>query len=100
MIAFQNFRFKIQTFHLRGKIEIDFREKTRQTLKIEINEEIRQNTEYKQTCDTHWGKNPLFIQKCEFCKNWNFQYVNFWIQCGFLPLATKMDFKRLNLKVI
>ena len=25
------------------------------------------------------------FQKGEFCKNWDCQYVNFWIKCGFLP---------------
>ena len=25
------------------------------------------------------------FQKGEFCKNWDFQCVNFWIKCGFLP---------------
>ena len=25
------------------------------------------------------------FQYGEFCKNWDFQYVNFWIKCEFLP---------------
>ena len=25
------------------------------------------------------------FQKGEFCKNWDFQCVNFWMKCGFLP---------------
>ena len=30
------------------------------------------------------------IQRGEFCKNWNFQYVNFWIKCGFLPQCAQV----------
>ena len=60
----------------------------------------------------HWDKIQLFIQefdvwkmwffwkmrlekcefeekkrlwKCEFCQKWDFQNMNFWINCGFLP---------------
>ena len=25
------------------------------------------------------------FQKCEFRKNWDFQYANIWIRCEFLP---------------
>ena len=25
------------------------------------------------------------IHKCEFCENWDFRNVNFWIKYGFLP---------------
>ena len=34
------------------------------------------------------------FQKGEFCENWVFQYVNFWIKCGFLP---QCDIFRRNL---
>ena len=30
------------------------------------------------------------FQNCEFCENCDFQYVNFWIKCGFLPQCEKM----------
>ena len=32
-----------------------------------------------------WILWKLRFQKCEFCENWDFQYVDFWIKCGFLP---------------
>ena len=58
---------------------------------------------------THWGKKKLFIQefdvwkmwilwkmrfqKGEFCKNWDFQCVNFWIKNGFLPQRVNATFQ-------
>ena len=32
-----------------------------------------------------WILWKMRFQKGEFCKNWDFQYVNFWIKYGFLP---------------
>ena len=32
-----------------------------------------------------WILWKLRFLKGEFCENWDFQYVNFWIKCGFLP---------------
>ena len=40
------------------------------------------------------------FQICEFCKNWNFQYVNFWITCGFLPQCEKNRYLHVNTSVV
>ena len=31
----------------------------------------------------------MWFQNCEFCKNWNFQYVNFRIKCEYLPQSVE-----------
>ena len=31
----------------------------------------------------------MTFQKCEFCENWDFQSVNFWIKSGFLPQSAQ-----------
>ena len=32
-----------------------------------------------------WILWKMRFQRGEFCKNWDYQYVNFWIKCEFLP---------------
>ena len=39
-----------------------------------------------------WILWKMRFQKGEFCKNWDFQYGNFWIKCGFLPQRVILPF--------